>query len=120
MKKVFLTLCLASSILIFASCASRVLKVEQEAMYSLYYVPFRQSQSLAHLDSDSTLKFTNDDNLPVIDGATALFPVYCSFAEAVYPSDCNVEYFIRFSGTNWAYEKLISGEDDIIFVAEPS
>lgn len=120
MKKLFLTLCLATSILMFASCVSHVLKVEQQEMYSLYYVPFRQSESLAHLDSDSTLKFTNDDNLPVIDGATALFPVYCSFAEAVYPSACNVEYFIRFSGTNWAYEKLISGEDDIIFVAEPS
>ncbi len=120
MKKLFLLLCIASIILSLVSCASRVSKVEQQEMYSWYYVPFKNSQSLAHLDSESTLKFPNDDNLPVIDGATALFPVYCSFVEAVYPSDCKVEDFVKFSKTDKAYEKLLSGTNDIIFVAEPS
>ncbi len=117
MKKLLLSLFLATS---FITLGSRVTKVEQNEMYSWYYVPFTQSTSLVHLDSQASLKFTNDDNLPVVDGATALFPLYCSFVEAVYPSDCNVKELVQFSKTNKAYERLLSGQNDIIFVAEPS
>ena len=120
MKKLFLTLCFTLSILMPFSCAKHVSKVEQNEMYSWYYTPFTNSTSLVHLNSESTLKFTNEDNLPVVDGATALFPIYCSFVEAVYPSDCNVKELVQFSKTNKAYGRLIAGEDDIIFVAEPS
>lgn len=94
--------------------------VEQRAQFSYQYVPFKKSENLAHLDSESYLKFTKGDKLPVVDGATALFPIYCSFVEAVYPSDCDIEEVVKFNKTTDAYKALIEGKDDIIFVAQPS
>lgn len=94
--------------------------VNQPTLYSSSYMPFTNSENLARLDTESTLKFTKDDDLPVVDGATALFPIYCSFVEAVYPSDCNVRNLVNFNKTTGAYENLINGKDDIIFVAQPS
>ena len=94
--------------------------MEQPEMYSGNYTPFEKSENLAHLDSKSTLKFSKDDDLPVLDGATALFPIYCSFVEAVYPKNCNIQDVVFFTKTSKAYERLIEGKNDIIFVAEPS
>ena len=94
--------------------------VGQSEPYSYRYMPFEKSENLAHLDGESDLKFSKDDELPVVDGATALFPVYCSFVEAVYPSDCDIEKVVQFNKTTDAYKALIDGEDDIIFVAQPS
>ena len=94
--------------------------VGQRAQFSYQYVPFKKSENLAHLDSESNLKFTKGDKLPVIDGATAMFPIYCSFVEAVYPSDCDIEEVVKFNKTTDAYKALIEGKDDIIFVAQPS
>lgn len=94
--------------------------VGQQSSYYGYYMPFTESKKLAHLDVESTLHFSKDEELPVIDGATALFPVYCSFVEAVYPSDCEIKNYVNFNTTKEAYQKLIDGENDIIFVAKPS
>ena len=84
------------------------------------YKPFTNSQKITRLNEDSTLKFSKKDKLPVVDGATALFPVYCSFVEAVYPSDCEIDNVVKFSTTTGAYDNLIKGNVDIIFVAGPS
>ena len=46
------------------------------------YLPFEEDSKIVKMDS-STLKLT--DNLPKIDGAAALFPVYSAFVNAVYP-----------------------------------
>lgn len=95
--------------------------VGQQSSYYGNYLPFSSSDKLAHLEKESSLKFSNADELPVVDGATALFPVYCSFVEAVYPEDCEeITDYVKFSTTAKAYEKLINGDVDIIFVAEPS
>ena len=94
--------------------------ITQPVLYSYSYRPFSHSEDLAHLDTEATLRFTNNDELPVVDGATALFPVYCSFVEAVYPSDCDVNKCVNFNTTTGAYENLINGKDDVIFVAQPS
>lgn len=68
------------------------------------------------------------DDLPIIDCATALYPVASAFVQATYPED-NYPTFIVFedqgfpvscSGTATAYDRLIEGEVDIIFVARPS
>ena len=117
MKTSLLKICLASTILLLGA---RVDTVRQIEMYSRDYVPFTKSTFLERLDSEATLKFTLDDELPVLDGATALFPIYGSFAEAVYPPECQIKDFVKFSKTDYAYKELISGENDIIFVAEPS
>ncbi len=94
--------------------------VGQKTLFSYQYIPFKKSENLAHLDSESYLNFSKGDKLPVVDGATALFPVYCSFVEAVYPADCDIEEVVKFNKTADAYKALIEGKDDIIFVAQPS
>lgn len=100
------------------------------------YLPFNGSEKLAHLDHDATLKFKEDDDLPRLDGATALVPLYASFVEAVYPEGISLwakkredgmiinnwddDVIVKKSTTSRAYENLIEGTTDIIFVAQPS
>lgn len=69
--------------------------VDQKIDYYGSYIPFSNSKELARLDDESTLHFSKEDDLPVVDGATALIPVYCSFVEAVYPSDCKIKDFVN-------------------------
>lgn len=91
------------------------------------YSPFMQDSRIAVLDGESGLKIT--ENLPVMDGATALYPVYAAFAKAVYPDEIfeNKEGWMKYdneylycSTTAHAYERIVTGEADIIFVASPS
>jgi len=88
-----------------------------EESYLYKYRPFYEDGILAKLDGESDLGFTLFDNLPVLDGATALYPVYASFAQAVYPRDYNREInrLVLCSRTPGAYENLLEGKADIIF-----
>ena len=78
--------------------------------------------NLASIKSDFKFK----DNPPLIDGATALYPIYAAFVESIYPS--NLKYYpcrdedsvAKCSTTNGAYENLINQKVDIIFVAGAS
>ncbi|SFM02541.1 phosphate transport system substrate-binding protein [Gracilibacillus orientalis] len=84
------------------------------------YQPFTEDTQAVALDEDSTLRI--EENLPRLDGATALYPVYSSFAQAVYPEK---EYHISnseviSSQTSGAFNNLIYGSADIAFLAEPS
>ncbi|WP_067843788.1 PstS family phosphate ABC transporter substrate-binding protein [Amphibacillus sediminis] len=91
----------------------------QEPDMSLYQ-PFDNDGRVASLDQNASFQLT--DNLPRLDGATALYPLYAAFAQAVYPEghyDMD-ESAITLSTTPNAYDKLISGQADIIFVAGPS
>ena len=95
------------------------------------YMPF-EGKKVAVLDEKPTLakRITNDQTLPRLDGATALFPVYSAFCQAVYPKDTRFTWLvddeteqnalITCTKTNRAYERLIEGNADIIFVAQPS
>ena len=84
------------------------------------YKPFGDSSALAQLHLPATLELESD--LPVMDGATALYPMYAAFAEAVYPpGDYPLDRgYVRCSTTGDAYTRLVDGEVDIIFVAGPS
>jgi phosphate transport system substrate-binding protein len=48
------------------------------------YEPFAVNTRTVDLDGESTLKLTGE--LPILDGATALYPLYSSFARATYPA----------------------------------
>ena len=96
------------------------IRVSQKELSSYYYKPFTDSPYLARLDEKASLQFTLDEELPRLDGATALFPVYCSFVEATYHEQADIKSLVQFSRTTKAYENLIKGETDIIFVAGPS
>lgn len=82
------------------------------------FIPFSEGSKTAKLRDKSTLTLT--DSLPVLDGATALYPVYAAFAEAVYDENIFLHENILCTNTRNAYESLISGERDIIFVAGAS
>lgn len=84
------------------------------------YQPFVEGTKAVRLDEPST--FTVQDNLPRLDGATALYPVYAAFAQAVYPKkDYPLEESeVVSSQTSYAFEKLLFDDADIVFIAPPS
>lgn len=88
------------------------------------YLPHTGAQTPA-LDEPATLQLT--DSLPRLDGATALFPLYCGLAQAVYPDAVCFERteevaqpVLTFTNTPGSYYRLIHGQCDLIFVAQPS
>ena len=91
------------------------------------YEPFAPDTKAASLDESSTLTLS-EDALLRLDGATALYPVYAGFVQAVYPQGEYPLYaatedgcgLVTCSGTVDAYQRLIQGDTDLIFVAAPS
>lgn len=98
------------------------------------YLPHEAESDLVHIES--SLKLT--ENLPVLDGAAALVPVYAAFVDAVYPvgsvtykggtfSDDNYygENFaadskMQYKNTVRGYQAVVDGTTDILFCAAPS
>ena len=98
------------------------------------YLPFEEGSELAKVDSSLKLK----DDLPVLDGAAALVPVYASVVNAVYPegsvtyeggsfSDDNYygENFaadskMQYKNTVRGYKAIVDGDTDIFLAAAPS
>lgn len=98
------------------------------------YLPHEADSDLVRIDS--SLKLT--ENLPVLDGAAALVPVYAAFIDAVYPvgsvtyeggtfSDDNFygENFakdskMQYKNTVRGYQAVVDGTTDILFCAAPS
>jgi phosphate transport system substrate-binding protein len=125
-KKVYLLLsipamCIAAGIAIveYYNYVQKIPTVNDQDIYVYRYIPFSGDNSLARLDEKSNFNIT--DNLPVLDGATALFPVYASFVQAVYPEMYSTyEVIIFCNKTDRAYENLLDGKADIIFCAGPS
>lgn len=98
------------------------------------YLPHTAESDLPRIDS--SLKLT--ENLPVLDGAAALVPVYAAVIDNVYPEGC-VKYEggafsdDNFYGENFAedsamqykntvrgYKAIVDGTTDILFCAAPS
>ncbi len=98
------------------------------------YLPHTDSPDLAHIESSLKL----EDDLPVLDGAAALLPVYAAVVDAVYPagsvtyeggsfSDDNFygENFaddskMQYNNTVRGYQAIVDGATDILFCAAPS
>ena len=103
-----------------------VLRIRENGVDLNLYAPFQNGGRVASLDAPSSLKLETD--LPRLDGATALYPVYSAFAQAVYPEkrkgneiDYNLyDSEVACNNTIGAYKRLMDGEVDIIFVAQPS
>ena len=81
------------------------------------YAPF-EGPLIARLNEEPELKLVA--NLPALDGATALYPVYAAFAEAVYDENAYAPGSVICTNTVNAYRAIISGESDVIFVAGAS
>lgn len=85
------------------------------------YAPFAARNHVARLDGASSLAF-EPSALPRLDGATALYPLYSAFVQASFPKG-NYRFFedpVRCSTTIQAYQRLIDGKTEMIFVARPS
>ena len=100
------------------------------------YLPFEDGSELAR--TGSSLHFSETDDLPVLDGAAALVPVYASVIDNIYPDGCVTYEGGAFSddnlyGENFAkdsamqYQNTIRGFDatvdgsvDLFFTAYPS
>jgi len=82
------------------------------------YLPFSEDSKIVKLDS-KTLKLTED--LPIIDGATAAFPVYSAFVNAVYPDTTTLrDGVFEYNNTVGGYRKLAERRTDIFLGAAPS
>ena len=106
---------------------SSVPTVDDRDLLLWQYEPFSEGTKAVSLEEQSTLRFHREDLLR-LDGATALYPVYAGFVQAVYPQgeyplyDNTSEGYgsVTCSGTVNAYERLITGRTDLIFAAAPS
>lgn len=88
------------------------------------YLPFTEKSGICHIDTD--VKLSGD--LPVIDGAAALYPMFSAFVDATYPKDSvsfdgtdfTTDSSLQFRNTRGAYQAVVDGSADIIFCAQPS
>lgn len=98
------------------------------------YLPHTASSNLPKIDA--SLKLT--ENLPVLDGAAALVPVYAAIIDNVYPKGCVTYEGGTFSDDNYygenfaedsvmqykntvrGYQAIVDGTTDILFCAGPS
>lgn len=82
------------------------------------YLPFKEDSKIVKTDS-KTLKLT--ENLPRIDGAAALFPVYSAFVNAVYPNTTKLyDGIFGYNNTPDGYRHLAEKETDIFIGVYPS
>lgn len=89
-------------------------------------LPFDPDSHIAHSPTD----FRLEGDLPVLDGAAALFPLYSAFVDAVYPEGCVVydaetgdfapDSPLQFRNTVRGFNALLDGSVDVFFSAHPS
>jgi phosphate transport system substrate-binding protein len=90
-----------------------------------YYVT-NDKNILPKLAKPATFTINNPKDMPIMDGAQAAYPVYAAFANATYKNIARVNTFengseiVSFTNTINAFERLINGEVDIFFGAQPS
>lgn len=126
----FLVLCALSAGVYEAGLAYRnsFVQVNDQGVDLTLYQPFSENTKAVKLEEACTLQLTDD--LPRLDGATALYPLYAAFAQAVYPPGEYDLYAMKEGSsspgevvcttTADAYTRLINGETDIVFAARPS
>lgn len=88
------------------------------------YLPFHENSKIVKMRSELTL--TGD--LPVLDGAAALYPVFSAFVNAVYPENSCIfqdgnfasASCLQMNNTRGAYQGVVDGTVDLVFCAAPS
>lgn len=98
------------------------------------YLPYEPDSELVRMETSLHL----EEELPVLDGAAALLPVYASIVENVYPEGCvtyeggsfdDANYYgenfapdskMQYNNTVRGFQALVDGETDILFCAAPS
>lgn len=100
-------------------------EVREQEVNLFQYAPFEVNTKAASLDHKAAYHI--QEQMPRLDGATALYPLYSAFVQAVYPPDTyNHSIYevgndlVLCTTTTEAYKRLIKGDADIIFAAAPS
>ncbi len=98
------------------------------------YHVYSDPSLLAALDHPAALCIENEEDMPVMDGAEACYPLYAAVAKAIYkdidkievpePSDPEILYhngkIVTFTNTVRGYYRLIYHDVDLMFGARPS
>ena len=83
------------------------------------YLPFENNSKIIVLDEEASIKIEGD--LPVVDGAAAVFPVYSAFVNATYPETTEIyDGVFEYNNTVGGYKLLGEKQTDIFFGAYPS
>lgn len=88
------------------------------------YLPFEEDSLVVKTDSE--IKLSGD--LPVVDGAAALYPVCSGMVNALYPEESVIfdggnfseESALQMNNTRGAYKGVVDGDVDFIICAKPS
>lgn len=96
------------------------------------YTPYSNSGKLATLNHQADLLIEDTEEMPVLDGAEACYPVYSAIAKAIYKDIGNIEEgyvnktkdengrIVTFYNTAIGFERLVDGQVDMFFGAKPS
>ena len=123
-------LCFAAfDLAIYFQCTRRCLPdhgaVRKTKMISLEeYLPFAPESRVVRLDTD----FTLEGELPVLDGAEGLYPVFSAIAGAIYPEEAvtfadgsfTPDSRLQMNNTLRAYRGVVDGTVDLAFCAGAS
>ena len=123
----YLAVCAGAAVYVGLGVWRDSIPTMEDRLSLLYqYQPNAPDTKAVRLEEEPTLKLEGNYFLPSMDGATALYPVYAAFAQAVYPEkeyllDGTYDFTsVACSNTMGAYRRLIDRDVDVIFVAEPS
>ena len=82
------------------------------------------------LDHPASYTIEKEEDMPVLDGAEACYPLYSALAKAVYRDIGQIEQYhtkdkyngmiVTFSNSVHAYQRLVNREADMVFAARPS
>jgi len=103
-------------------------KMQDKSIVLEDFLPFDENSKIVRLRADDEYLFKEGETMPVLDGATALYPVYSAFFNAMYPkSSCHFDgkdfledSFLQKRNTGGAFKAIVNGSADIIFCARPS
>lgn len=87
------------------------------------YLPFTEDSQIARLEGEVSLRFSTEDDLPLLDGKNSLFPLCAAMVNAAYPSDAflnQVSSTTTYLGAMGYYKYLGSEDVDIHFVTAPA
>jgi phosphate transport system substrate-binding protein len=97
----------------------REVRVADDVDLNLYH-PWSESAQFPYLDSPAS--FCVSGEYPRVDGATSAYPIYAAAVNEVFTVNDKTELqqYLFCSRTEGAYNRLIRGEVDMIFVLQPS
>lgn len=89
-----------------------------DTIHFYQYAPFSPNSKVVSVNAEDQYKISED--LPTIDGAYALYPIYAGVVQALYPREKVNWKTLTANGSDVTFSKLLDQEIDMIFSAPPS